>query len=107
LSNHHRITAGVTRPTPVPVCINGKWTHAYPGESVMAALLGQGVRIFRHTASGMPRAPVCNMGVCFECVVTINGKPMQRSCLTPIQDGMVIETDTCDSPTLPKLPNTP
>ena len=38
-----------------------------------------------------PRAPYCMMGVCFECLVEIDGKPSRQACLTPVRDGMVIK----------------
>ena len=41
---------------------------------------------------GEPRAPVCGMGTCFECRVTIGGRQHQRSCLIPCAPGMIVET---------------
>ncbi|OZI32091.1 NAD(FAD)-dependent dehydrogenase [Bordetella genomosp. 10] len=62
------------------------------GISVASALLISGVRAFRSTpVSGAPRAPYCMMGVCFECLVEIDGRPGRQSCLTPVRDGMVIK----------------
>jgi predicted molibdopterin-dependent oxidoreductase YjgC len=59
--------------------------------TVAAALLLSGVRTFRTTPiSDMPRAAYCLMGVCFECLVEIDGKPSRQSCLTPVREGMVI-----------------
>lgn len=37
------------------------------------------------------RAPYCMMGVCFECLVTVDGRPNQQGCLIPVRDGMVVE----------------
>lgn len=61
------------------------------GISVAAALLAGGVRDFRSSVVGQtPRAPYCMMGVCFECLVEIDGVPARQSCLVPVRDGMRI-----------------
>ena len=61
------------------------------GINVAAALLIGGVRDFRSSVVGQkPRAPYCMMGVCFECLVEINGVPARQSCLIPVEDGMQI-----------------
>ena len=61
------------------------------GISVAAALLLKGAEPFRTTpVSQSPRAPYCMMGVCFECLVEVDGKPGRQSCLTTVRDGMVI-----------------
>ena len=79
--------------TPVSVSIDGRKVQARAGESVATALLAAGVSTFRRTAkSGAPRSAYCGMGVCFECLVTIDGDPNQQSCLVPITEGMVIVT---------------
>ena len=60
--------------------------------SVASALLMSGVRTFRSTpVSGSARAPYCMMGVCFECLVEIDGRPSRQSCLTQVRDGMDIQ----------------
>lgn len=61
------------------------------GISVAAALLAGGVRDFRSSIVGeVPRAPYCMMGVCFECLVEIDGVPARQSCLIPVREGMQI-----------------
>jgi predicted molibdopterin-dependent oxidoreductase YjgC len=63
------------------------------GRSVAAALLTTGATTFRTTPiSGAPRAPYCMMGVCFECLVEIDGKPSCQSCLVTVTNGMRIRT---------------
>jgi D-hydroxyproline dehydrogenase subunit gamma len=51
------------------------------------------VSSFRTSVQGEPRGPLCGMGVCFECCVTINGIARCRSCLTLCEDGMEVRTD--------------
>lgn len=61
------------------------------GTTVAAALLLGGVAPFRTTpVTSAPRAPYCMMGVCFECLVEIDGKPGRQSCLTTVREGMVV-----------------
>ena len=64
---------------------------AAEGESVAAALLAAGIASTRDTPVGQaPRAPYCLMGVCFDCLVEIDGVPNRQGCMVPVRDGMVI-----------------
>lgn len=61
------------------------------GISVAAALLSNGVVEFRSSMVGeVPRAPYCMMGVCFECLLEIDGIPARQSCLIGVREGMII-----------------
>jgi predicted molibdopterin-dependent oxidoreductase YjgC len=65
--------------------------EAMEGDSVAAALLAAGVSSLRDTpVSGAPRAPYCMMGVCFDCLVEIDGVPNRQACLTRVAEGMVV-----------------
>ena len=80
---------------PVEIHVNGQLVQACAGDSAAAALLVLGVASFRHTPkTGSPRAAYCGMGVCFDCLVTINGEPNRQACLTPVAQGMTIDTGT-------------
>ena len=62
---------------------------AQEGESVAAALLIAGVKYLRNAqVSGKPRMPYCWMGVCYECLLEIDGEQNQQSCLITVKDGM-------------------
>ena len=82
---------------------------ATEGQSLAAALTGAGRRKFRVTAQGKPRGIFCGMGVCQDCLVTVNGTPNRRSCMTKAAHGMAVETQ----PALPwldanaRVPETP
>ncbi len=77
----------------VTFIFNNKEYIGFEGESLAAALLANGIRTLRyHEESGSPRGIYCNIGHCYECRVTINGKQGQRSCLTPLMEGMRIES---------------
>src|ERR1700748_3209421 len=61
--------------------------------NVAAALLCAGVGVFRHTPVGAaPRAPYCMMGVCFDCLLTIDGVGSRQACLIEVREGMLVET---------------
>lgn len=77
----------------VALVIDGREVRVPAGISVAAALLNSGVVGFRRSVSGEPRAPLCGMGSCHECRVTIDGRPQRRSCLEPVREGMRVETD--------------
>ena len=77
---------------PVRIFIEGETYEARAGDSVAAALLGSGREHCRTTAvTGAPRAPYCMMGVCFDCLVTIDGVGNRQGCLVPVREGMRIE----------------
>ena len=62
------------------------------GQTVASALLVGGNMVFRSSvASGQPRGPYCMMGVCFECLIEIDGIPNQRACMIPVKDAMKIK----------------
>jgi sarcosine oxidase subunit alpha len=67
------------------------------GISLAAALLNAGVDAFRRSPNGEARGPLCGMGTCHECRVSIDGVGHRRACLTPVADGMEIETATRDA----------
>jgi|TARA_B100002049_G_scaffold55504_1_gene39369 predicted molibdopterin-dependent oxidoreductase YjgC len=63
--------------------------QAQEGESVAAALLIAGVKYLRSAqVSAKPRMPYCWMGVCYECLLEIDGEQNQQSCLITVKDGM-------------------
>ncbi|MDO9636940.1 MAG: FAD-dependent oxidoreductase [Pseudotabrizicola sp.] len=63
-----------------------------PGQSLAAALTEAGLRSFRQTAKGASRGIFCGMGVCQDCLVTIDGVPNRRACMTPAVAGQEIRT---------------
>jgi predicted molibdopterin-dependent oxidoreductase YjgC len=68
--------------------VDGHSLPARPGQTVAAALMAAGRLILRYTDSGAPRGLFCGMGVCFECLVTIDGVSGRRACMTPARPGM-------------------
>lgn len=78
--------------------INGNPVHAEAGVSLAAALLNAGIWGLHSSVSGAPRGPLCGMGVCFECRVTVDGVPHRRACLTAVAQGMRVQTGPADVP---------
>ncbi|MBP2301815.1 (2Fe-2S)-binding protein [Azospirillum picis] len=73
--------------------IDGRPASARAGDSVAAALLANGVTACRKTpVSGAARGPYCMMGVCFDCLVTIDGVGNRQGCQVRVADGMAVET---------------
>ena len=75
----------------VTIRFDGQPVAAREGDSVAAALLAAGFAALRTTpAGGNPRGPWCMMGVCFDCLVEIDGVPNMQACMTPVREGMEI-----------------
>ena len=65
------------------------------GDSVAAALIAAGQLATRTTpVTGSPRGPFCMMGVCFECLLEIDGEPNRQGCMVPVRDGMAVRRMT-------------
>ncbi len=87
-----RLTSNLERGRRVDVIVDGQPLLAYEGETLAAALLAAGRRTFRHTVpGGHPRGVFCGIGVCFDCLVTVDGNQI-RACVTPVRDGMQVST---------------
>ncbi|MFP3847909.1 (2Fe-2S)-binding protein [Pseudomonas sp. W5-01] len=87
------VTSEVRSTRTVRLSFNDQSFEVPAGISVAAALLMSGINRFRATpVSESPRAPYCMMGVCFECLVDIDGVPNRQSCLIEVADGMRIRS---------------
>jgi D-hydroxyproline dehydrogenase subunit gamma len=74
---------------PVTLYFEDRQIVAQRGDSVAAALLAAAVTTFRITSkSGLPRAPLCMIGNCFECLVEIDGEPNRQACRVRVEQGM-------------------
>lgn len=80
-------------PETVTLIVNGVSVAMPVGSMVSAAVLKTGVQTFRRSATGEPRGPLCGIGICFECRVTIDGQAHCRSCQTVCENGMDVRTD--------------
>ncbi len=75
----------------VTVNIEGEDVQVPVGETVAAAVLVHNLGYTRTTPiSGSHRAPLCMMGVCFECLMEIDGLPNRQACQMQVTEGMKI-----------------
>lgn len=75
----------------VDIIVNGRTIAAREGDSVAAALLAAGELHFRISPTATePRGPYCLMGVCFECLATIDGRANRQACMTAVRPGMTV-----------------
>ncbi|MFE7959436.1 (2Fe-2S)-binding protein [Streptomyces sp. NPDC057413] len=73
---------------PFPFTFDGRTLTALPGQSLAAALWSAGILSWRTTRrNGTPRGVFCGIGVCHDCLATVNGRPNQRACLIPVRPG--------------------
>ncbi len=78
--------------TMVSITIDGREIEVPRGTSVAAAVLASGLDHVRTTpVSGSPRGPLCLMGVCYDCLMVIDGRPNRRACQEIVHEGMQVE----------------
>lgn len=82
----------VQRGEQITIQIDGQPVTAFAGETVAAVLLAKGQRGFRRTAGGQARGFFCGMGICYDCLVTVDNTANVRACVTRVTDGMVVKT---------------
>lgn len=77
----------------VTLRVDGRSIEAREGDSVAAALLAAGLLQSRSTpVNQVPRAPYCMMGVCFDCLMSIDGVGSRQACMVPVRQGMEVRT---------------
>lgn len=81
----------MSEPDGIALTVDGTLVTVKPGTTVAAAVMMAGAAT-RISVTGEPRAPLCGMGICFECRVTIDGVPHQRSCQILCAPGMDVQT---------------
>lgn len=86
------LDANIIRGKQLQVEVNGNPFIAFEGETVAALFAAEKLSAMRTTQEGEPRGMYCGMGVCFDCLVVINGITNTRACMTWLQDGMKIST---------------
>jgi hypothetical protein len=92
---NHRMEGALVRGREIEFFLDGRPVPAFEGETVGAALLGMGIRRLRTTSRcGEPRGLYCGIGVCFDCVMTIDGRPNVRTCQTVVRAGMRVDSQS-------------
>jgi sarcosine oxidase subunit alpha len=77
----------------IEIVADGKPVRAERGSTIASALLNAEYHAFRRSISGEPRAPLCGMGICYECRVTVDGVAHQRACMIVVEPGMRVDTE--------------
>ncbi|WP_374224377.1 (2Fe-2S)-binding protein [Streptomyces sp. ISL-94] len=76
-----------------PIAFDGRELPAQEGQSIAAVLWSAGILAWRTTReSAAPRGAFCGIGSCYDCLVTVNGRPNQRACLVPARPGDTVTT---------------
>ncbi|MBN2050216.1 MAG: (2Fe-2S)-binding protein [Spirochaetales bacterium] len=92
---HHPILGDLaeTSEERIPITVDGKTLYARKGEMIAAALMANGISVFRKTEKKKsPRGIFCGIGRCTDCVMIVNGIPNVRTCVTPVEENMIIRT---------------
>jgi hypothetical protein len=79
--------------SPLTFHFDGRACSANDGDSIAAALAATGETTFGRRRSEVPRGTFCGMGVCYDCLVTVNGQRGQRACMTTVSDGMSVHSE--------------
>ena len=91
--SEHPIIESYNKGRKVTFSFDGKELSGYEGECIAAALKAAGVMVHRYTAKQhKPRGIFCAIGRCTDCVMIVNGVPNVRTCVTPLEEGMQIQT---------------
>lgn len=77
----------------VSAMFEGEPLEGPAGSSVAAALVASGRGSWRDSRDGAPRGLFCGIGVCFDCIVEIDGESGQRACMIPLREGMDVRCD--------------
>ena len=86
---------GAAARAPITLLVDGRKVAACEGDTLAMALLGADMLPFRRTpVSGAPRAPLCLMGVCFDCLVEVDGRQNVQACMVEARDGMQVTRPT-------------
>ena len=90
---NHPILGETEEKKEVTFLYDGKTLKGYEDEPIAAALRVAGVMTHRYTKKRHePRGVFCAIGRCTDCVMIVDGKPNIRTCITPLKEGMVVET---------------
>lgn len=91
--SNHPILGETPEMKSVTFTYNGVAMQGYEGEPIAAALKANGIMTHRYTAkTHEPRGVFCAIGRCTDCVMIVDGKPNVRTCITPLAEGMTVQT---------------
>jgi predicted molibdopterin-dependent oxidoreductase YjgC len=91
--DEHPVLGTFEKGPKVKFTFDGKTVEGFEGEPVAIALRSIGVLIHRYTSRrNTPRGMFCAIGRCTDCIMVVNGRPNIRTCVEPLKEGMVVET---------------
>lgn len=89
----HPILGPSQKKASIQIEVDGRRIEAVPGEMISSTLTAAGIKIFRRTPkTKSPRWYFCGIGQCTDCMMTVDGIPGIRTCITPVKEGMKIKT---------------
>ena len=89
----HPILGEYKKGKKVKFSFDGKELEGFEGEPIAAAVMSSGVTTHRHTRKkGTPRGIFCAIGRCTDCVMVVDGEINVRTCITPLKEGMKVQT---------------
>ena len=89
----HPILGPLYEKKEISITVDGKAIKAIEGEPVAGALIAAGIMTFRRTRIRKePRGYFCGIGLCTDCMMIVDGTPNVRTCITPVKEGMIVET---------------
>jgi predicted molibdopterin-dependent oxidoreductase YjgC len=89
----HPILGVLDKKKKIRIYVDGKEMEAYEGDMIASALLSNGKKVFRLTKKEKkPRGVFCAIGRCTDCIMIVDGTPNIRTCITPVKEGMKIDT---------------
>ncbi len=90
---NHPILGEFTKGRKIEFEFDGKILEGFEGEPIAAALRAHGIVVHRHTSKNAePRGVFCAIGRCTDCVMVVDGRRNIRTCITPLREGMKVET---------------
>jgi predicted molibdopterin-dependent oxidoreductase YjgC len=90
---NHPILGPIENKNKVKISIDGKAYEAFESEMIAAVMTANRLMVHRYTSKRHePRGVFCGIGQCSDCVMIVDGKPNVRTCITPVEEGMRIET---------------
>jgi predicted molibdopterin-dependent oxidoreductase YjgC len=90
---NHPILGQLKECNKITIYVDGKAVEALEGDTVASALLANGIKKCRYTRKlREPRGIFCAIGRCNDCIMIIDGIPNTRACVTPVKEGMIVET---------------
>ena len=95
----HPILGTIEKGEKVQFTFDGRLLEGFEGEPIAVALRSNGVLVHRYTTKrNEPRGVFCAIGRCTDCIMIVDGKLNVRTCVTPLQGGMVVETQIGKGP---------